>query len=190
MRANLTGAAAAAFAFLSLSACGASRNPATETPADLKPGRYEISFDGAIHGFTIPGQKDGPGAGTKTLCVSGGNAESWPRKLIKAGMGVSSDANCSFRNVDRTGNALRGEYVCEPDDYQMPGAKLKLAYTGAMTETATEIEAKMSFVLPDADDVDPRMAAQVSQLKQVAPVLDAVSIVINAERMGDCSGSE
>ena len=69
----------------------------------------------------------------------------------------------------------------------MPGGKIKLGYTGAMTDTSTQLDAKMSFELPDPEDLDPRMAREVDNLRGMTPMLSAVSVVIKADRTGPCS---
>lgn len=186
MRQNLLRIICVAVAASATAGCSGTRDAGAEAPVDLKPGRYQVSYEGAAYGFKMPGQKDGPGADDRSICVGSGNAKHWPKMLVRSGLGM--DEGCSFDKVDRTGNALSGELVCEGDQGKMPGGEVKLVYSGAMSETDTVLDAKLAFDFSGvSDDIDPRAAADIERIKQSTEMLEAVSVVITATRTGDCT---
>jgi hypothetical protein len=83
---------------LSLSACGAGSNAASEPAVELEQGLYSFKV---------------PGANAEQVCLSS-NIESAIKGLVETWVGDENvTANCSTENFKLTGNAFSGRAICE-----------------------------------------------------------------------------
>lgn len=166
-----------------ITGCDATREAASEPEAKLETGKYEFTYGGQTMGFTVP-TKGGPGGKPRIGCVTSGMVNSWPKAMLQDGM--PSNGYCAHRNAKRTGNALSGDYVCETDQERAPGGSLKLAYTGDMTDTTTHLDTKMSYDIKITNEMRERDPEGARALEQGGPMLKAITVTIDAKRLGDC----
>lgn len=83
---------------LSLSACGAGSDAASEPAVELEQGLYSFKV---------------PGANAEQVCLSS-NIESAVNGLVETWLGDENvSANCSMENFKLTGNAFSGKAICE-----------------------------------------------------------------------------
>lgn len=171
--------AAAGLTAVALSACSAASDPASEAPVALKPGEYRISMSGRAQSpFVGPTQTEEDVR--DKVCLSGDDDAGKVSKLARNYF--SMHPGCSHSPGDRVGNGLSGKVSCPTDPERMPDGKIAIEYTAALTAESVTLEGKMKFDLPTAN-----MSAEEQQLMQRAPeLLGKTSIVVKAERIGDC----
>ena len=86
-----------------LAGCGGA-DPASETPVDLKPGKYDVFVRGS-HLFEAP---DNPGR--SDVCLSEFEAREWPKHPLEK---TTRKFNGCFDTIDEPkGNALSGTRKC------------------------------------------------------------------------------
>ena len=162
--------------FVLLAGCVEERDPASEAPVDLLPGRYEITLSGNLP--QNPNSKRAP----TSLCVTGSKASNFHYHLAEEATKVFGA--CSPKRAPRVGNAFSGEISCLADQRMATGSN-RFIYEGAISPEKVRIEARMKL---DAKLKEGAGGDEVSdmQLKLAMKAMEAIKTIITAERVGDC----
>lgn len=179
---NLSVAPAAILAALALAGCSAASDPASEAPVTLKPGQYRITMSGGGMAAMVP-MGQGPGAVDDKVCISEGNDDAMVGKLARQYLGMHE--GCSLKAKERVGNSVGGKLSCPTDPERAPGGEITTDYLGLMTAESVTLEGKVKFDLPQSMTTNLPPEEQ-AQLKQGAEMMENISIVVKAERTGDC----
>jgi hypothetical protein len=166
---------------IALAGCSAS-DPAAETPVELTPGQYQISMSGGGMAAGVP-MSQGPGAVDDSICISRADDSETVSKLARQYMGMHS--GCSHSANDRVGNSVSGKLSCPTDPERAPGGEISTTYTGVLTAESVTLEGQIKYDIPQMTaGMSPEEQAQIDQgLK----AMENISIVVKAERTGDCA---
>jgi hypothetical protein len=166
---------------VALAGCSAS-DPATEAPVELLPGQYQIRMSGGGLAAGVP-TSQGPGAVDDSVCIARADDSETVSKLARQYLGMHP--GCSHSANDRVGNSVSGKLSCPTDPERAPGGAVTTTYTGALTAESVTLEGKVSFDIPQMTaGMSPEEQAQIEQGMKV---MESISIVVKAERTGDCT---
>ena len=161
---------------LTATACSGGSGPASDEPANLTPGLYEISVSQSFkHGS---GEKTAP----EPICVRAHEIDSFPHMLAEDYF--IAQRGCRTVRGPREGNAISGEVICAADRKIAEGTT-RFVYRGEIQPDRLLLEGNMVI------DVDlPKGAGgpEISnaQLEKAIRRIEDIKTVIKGRRLSDC----
>lgn len=168
---------------LALSGCTEARDPASEAPATLLPGRYKVSIGGDMQGgmpFTSKVARDEQDG----FCLATGYGEEVPEMLVRQHLGMTE--GCSLDAAPRQGNAFSGKLSCPTDPERAAGGSFDITYSGAVSTDRVDISGQIKLELPDSVLASMK-PEEAEQMKQAQAMMDKLTISVTAEHSGACS---
>jgi hypothetical protein len=161
---------------IAATACSGSSDPATQEPASLAPGLYELTVTEKV------GQMSGKKKAPAPVCLRAGDVDSFPHKLAESHF--LAGRGCRTNRAPRDGNTVSGEVIC-PTDRKIAAGTSRFVYRGAVATEAVTVQGNMVI------DVDlPKGAGgpgvSDAALKQAMKRIEDVKTVIEATRVSDC----
>ncbi len=168
---------------LLMTGCGTSRDPASETPVELRPGEYKTSFTGSAMGMALPKSKGD--AKDNLVCLTEQKIKVWPKQIVE-GLIPMPPGTCQFESEPRVGNALKGKLTCPTDPKFGEGGSYAISYEGDLTETSTTLNTKIGVSFKPSAAMIEKDAKTVAQAQMGMALMSAVTSVVKIERVGDC----
>lgn len=149
-------------------------DPASQDPATLEPGLYNITVSHGIGPYRDGKEK------SATHCVRAAETGQLPYTLAEAYFNFGA---CRTTRSPRVGNAVSGEIACAADPKMATGAN-RFVYEGAVSEDGVTLEARWKLEA----EVKPGAGGEVSdaQLRLAMKAMERMKSVITARRTGDC----
>jgi Protein of unknown function (DUF3617) len=163
-----------------LAGCGETRNPATEPPAKLLPGLYQIFVGRA---GVASSEQGGPSTRHEKICVSASQADEWPSPFVRNYLFMHE--GCSLDEKSREGNSLSGKISC-PIDPQKGQGNFFVSYTGQMAPDSIELESTMEMKVVLSYEQQAKDPKAAEALEQYNEMMKGVSMSTTAKRVGDC----
>lgn len=162
-----------------LSACSGASDPASEAPVALKAGKYRVEISGQAQ-TAFMGTQQTQANDRGSVCLSSDDDGVKVSKLARGS--YSMHEGCSHSANDRVGNSVSGRVSCPTDPERMPGGEIAIEYTGTLAADMITLEGKQKMDLPTANLTE----EEKQLLSRSDEVFDKVSIIVKAERIGDC----
>ncbi len=162
---------------VSLAACSDGSGPASNEPASLTPGLYEISVS---QKFMRSSSTD---VAPKPICVRAHEIDTFPHKLAEEYF--VAQRGCRTVRTPRDGNNVSGEVICAADRKIAEGTA-RFVYRGEIKPDHLSLEGNMVL------DVDlPKGAGgpEISdaQLEKAMRRIEDIKTVIDGRRLSDCA---
>jgi hypothetical protein len=162
---------------LTAAACSDGAAPASNEPASLTPGLYEISVSQSLKQFSD--KETAP----KPICVRSYDIDAFPHKLAEEYF--VAQRGCRTVRTPREGNTVSGEVIC-PTDQKIAAGTTRFVYRGEIRPDHLSLEGNMVI------DVDlPKGAGgpEISdaQLEKAMRRIEDIKTVIESRRLSDCS---
>lgn len=168
---------------LVMAGCGAVRDPASETPVELRPGEYKISFTGTAMGMALPKSKEA--AKDNLVCLTEQRVKGWPKQIIE-GLIPMPPGTCQFESEPRVGNALKGKLICPTDPKFGAGGSYTVSYEGDMTDTSTTLNTKIGVSFKPSAAMLEKDPKAMAQAQMGMALMSAITSVVKIERVRDC----
>lgn len=153
-------------ATLALTGCAA-RDPASETPVQVKPGLYEAEMSAGFGPFSL-----GASETARRSCVTPDEVEHFPQVFTRRYL--SMDGECDGPLSERKGNLVTGELTCAPDEDKV----INFNYAATVSEQQVDVDLKGNIGLSaEALEQSSETAAKLSR---------AVTLSVAIKRVGDC----
>lgn len=157
-------------------ACSDGAAPASNEPASLTPGLYEISV--SQHIKRTSSKETAP----KPICVRSYDIDAFPHKLAEEYF--LAQRGCRTVRTPREGNTVSGEVIC-PTDRKIAAGNSRFVYRGEIRPDRLVLEGNMVI------DVDlPKGAGgpEISdaQLEKAMRRIEDIKTVIESRRLSDC----
>ena len=162
---------------LMAAACSDGAAPASNEPASLTPGLYEISVSQSLR--QVSGKETAP----KPICLRSYDIDAFPHKLAEEYF--VAQRGCRTVRTPREGNTVSGEVIC-PTDQKIAAGTTRFVYRGEIRPDRLLLEGNMVI------DVDlPKGAGgpEISdaQLEKAMRRIEDIKTVIESRRLSDCS---